>query len=59
MGANKERWISGELWMVIGVDQDGNNSAGRFSYRPSDPSNLDMGSACGGSERLVSNVGSD
>ena len=39
-----------------GVDQDGNNAAGRFGDRPS---NLNMGSARGGSERLVSNVGSD
>ena len=42
-----------------GVDQDGNNAAGRFGDRPSNPSNLGMGSARGGSERLVSNVGSD
>jgi hypothetical protein len=42
-----------------GVDQDGNNAGGRFGDRPSNPSNLGMGSARGGSERLVSNVGSD
>ena len=39
-----------------GVDQDGNNAGGRFRDRPSNPSNLGMGSARGGSERLISNV---
>ena len=59
MGAKKERWISRELRTFRIVYQDGNKLAGRFADRPSDPSNLGMGSARGGSERLVSSVGSD
>ena len=50
MGTSKERWIAGELQMVRGVDQDGNDAVGRFADRRSDPSNLGMGSARGGPE---------
>ena len=59
MGAKNERWIVGKLQTVRGVDQDGNNAAGRFANRFSDSRNLDMISARGGLEQLVSNVGSD
>jgi hypothetical protein len=49
---------------VGGVGEDGMMGAGggvdqEFGDRPSNPNNLGMGSARGGSERLVSNVGSD